>query len=128
MAPRLEAMWTSVIWGTPLLIALAFLLRLAFGADAPLAAFFWTVLLLLVTVAAMLKSAGTFSVWLRSSLGIALITVAAVHLIALEPNRLGVIALDALLILSAVGLAPKPPWRWPQRRGHAYVEAPQPAE
>lgn len=127
-APRLEAMWTTVIWGTPLLIALAFLLRLATGADAPLAAVFWIGLIVLVAGAAVVKEADGLSAWLRSALGVALFTVAAVHLIVLEPSQPGVIAFDVVLILLAVALVPKRRWRKLWRHDHAYAEVPQAAE
>jgi len=107
-APRLEAMWTTVIWGTPLMIALAFLLRLAAGATAPLAGFFWIGLFVLVGAAAKLKDACKLSAWLRASLTVSLLVVGAVHLLVLEPTQRGVIVFDIVLILLAASVVP---WR-----------------
>lgn len=39
--PRLMAAWDAVVWGTPLMLAMAFLARLAIGNAAPLEAIFW---------------------------------------------------------------------------------------
>lgn len=107
-APRLEAMWTTVIWGSPLLIALAFVLRVTVGPHAPLAAFFWLGLLLLVAGAALVRHAGRLSIGLRAALAATLVGVAVIHLIALKPTHLEVLVFDALLIIVAAAVLP---WR-----------------
>ena len=83
-APRLEAMWTTIIWSSPLLIALAFPLRLAVGPEAPLPAFFWLGLLAAVAAAGFIRDAAICSKTLRIALGVSLAAVAALHLIISE--------------------------------------------
>lgn len=39
--PRLRAMWDAVVWGSPLMIALTFVLRQLFGNATPLVIVFW---------------------------------------------------------------------------------------
>ncbi|BAI95211.1 hypothetical protein Sj15T_30990 [Sphingobium sp. TA15] len=40
-APRIRAAWDAVVWGAPLILALAFVLRKTLGNDLPLVAIFW---------------------------------------------------------------------------------------
>src|SRR3546814_10447145 len=40
-APRIRAAWDAVVWGSPLILALAFVLRKTLGNDLPLVAIFW---------------------------------------------------------------------------------------
>ena len=42
--PRLRAAWGAVVWGSPFALALTFLVRLAFGNEAPFTTIFWSVL------------------------------------------------------------------------------------
>ncbi|OWK30521.1 PepSY-associated TM helix domain-containing protein [Sphingomonas mucosissima] len=39
--PRLRALWDAVVWGSPLMLAVTFVLRQASGNDTPLASVFW---------------------------------------------------------------------------------------
>jgi uncharacterized iron-regulated membrane protein len=126
-APRLEAMWTTVIWATPMLMALAFLLRLTAGPEAPLAALFWIGLLICVLGAAFVKDGAKASIWLRSGLGVSLIGVGVVHLTVLEPSGPAVILIDALLILVGAALMVRR-WRGMRALRREFPAAPQPAE
>lgn len=97
-APKLEAMWTALLWGSPLLLAGAYVLRVAFGADAPMVAFFWTGLALLWIAAALRPNARRWSATLRTLLAAVLLAIGTGHLLSLATFRPGVIAFDAVLI------------------------------
>lgn len=62
--PRLRALWDAVVWGSPLILALTFILRKLIGNDLPLEALFWGGTLLLLALAWFLparhKLAGIF--------------------------------------------------------------------
>ena len=127
-SPRLEAMWTTVIWGTPILIAVAFPLRLALGPEAPLAILFWVVLALLLAGSAAVADARRLSLWMRSALAGTLLAVAALHLAALRPGQPAVLAIDILLILIAAALFPWWARRGADTAGVHPAALPQPAE
>lgn len=46
--PRLRGAWDAVVWGTPTVLALCFVARIAIGNGAPLTAIFWIGLALLI--------------------------------------------------------------------------------
>lgn len=66
--PRLRSAWDAVVWGTPLALALTFLVRLIAGNAAPLAALFWALCLLGPLVAAIRPRPRTRPVLQRSML------------------------------------------------------------
>lgn len=49
--PRLRATWDAVVWGSPLMLAVTFVLRQVGGNDAPLASVFWIVMAALLAAA-----------------------------------------------------------------------------
>lgn len=102
-APALEAMWTTILWGTPLLIALAFLARIAIGPTAPMTALFWLGLVAMLAAAAFTRNAVKCAGALRTALGVALLVVAAIHLASLERFVGAMLIMDG--VLAALGIA-----------------------
>ena len=97
-APRLEAMWATLLWGAPILIAGSYLLRTGMGPEAPMVAFFWTGLAFLWFAAAAYPDAQRWSLMLRTLLAMLLLTIGAVHGALQESFRPGILAIDFVLL------------------------------
>lgn len=54
--PRLRAAWDAVVWGTPIMLGITFLLRQVIGNDAPLALIFWLGMAGIVAAACLIAS------------------------------------------------------------------------
>ena len=99
-SPRLEAFWTTIVWGSPLLIVATAALRGLAGTSAPFAGLFWGGLAVLLVVA-MAFPARVRDAWPRLVLGAAMVAATLVHaIVALEG---GWSVIDAAL--AAAGLA-----------------------
>jgi uncharacterized iron-regulated membrane protein len=62
--PRLRALWDAVVWGSPLALALSFILRKLAGNDAPLAPAFWLSLAAMLVAAWFFNAPGRLAKWL----------------------------------------------------------------
>ena len=104
-SPRLEGAWQAVLWASPLLIALALPMRWILGTQAPLVAFFWFGLALIIAVAAASGDGPRVKTWLASALGAVMAAIGAVHLVALggvvQPIY---IAFDLILLAGGAAL------------------------
>lgn len=99
---RLEAMWSMVVWGIPLLLVLTSWLRFLAGPDVALAATFWIALGAGLAGAAVRPSIMAAK-RLMMALGIALGMTALAHAWYFRDAETGVLALDcALLLLGAL--------------------------
>ena len=98
---RLAACWTVVVWGIPLALALTAWLRGIGGPDAPLVATFWLAMALALAYAAW-RPAEVTDTRLRNGLAVSLAVTAAAHWAAFQPRQAGVLALDAVLLLTAI--------------------------
>jgi uncharacterized iron-regulated membrane protein len=96
-APRLEAMWSALLWGSPLLIAAAYVLRVVAGPEAPMVLLFWSGLALLLFASASAPHV-LWSRFLRAALASALLAIGLAHLAAAGLDRPGVFAIDAILV------------------------------
>jgi len=94
---RMEAAWTVIVWGSPLLLVLTAWLRGAAGPDAPLVAAFWTALALALAAAAA-RPGWIAAARLRSATFASLVATGIGHLVLLRPAAGGVIAIDLALI------------------------------
>lgn len=103
-APRLEAMWSALVWAVPLLLVLAAPLRWALGPAAPLTGFFWIGLAALLAAAAGVQDAERCSRLARGALAAALLGVAGLHWLVLAPVAPALLAIDAGLALAGLGL------------------------
>ncbi len=117
-SPRLGAVWSVVIWGTPLLIVAMAWLRAVAGPDAPLAGAFWGSLAVAVTAAAV-RPSWFADIALRTVLPVALLVTAAIHLMLFPFAPAGVLAIDAVVLISslAVIVVDRRSYRWWVRRG-----------
>jgi len=70
--PRIRALWDAVVWGSPVILALTFLLRKAWGNGIPLVAIFWVGLAILLVAAWFVAAPGRLAKLLRRSLVLAL--------------------------------------------------------
>jgi uncharacterized iron-regulated membrane protein len=104
--PRLEQMWAVVVWGSPLLLALAFGGKLVGASEATMTIFFWVGLALSVTASACIRvdAAGLGRV-LRMILAATLLLIGIGHAAVTSWSRTGILSVDAALILTAAALA-----------------------
>lgn len=75
--PRLRAMWGTIVWGSPLLLAATFALRKMLGNGLPLVAIYWLATALLLLAALLLPRPERLDVALRRSLVLAIALGAA---------------------------------------------------
>lgn len=75
--PRLRALWDAVVWGTPLMLALTFVMRKALGNDAPLALAFWLGMAALLALASAAKKRRVLARALQIALAISLAILVA---------------------------------------------------
>nr|WP_272917852.1 PepSY-associated TM helix domain-containing protein [Altericroceibacterium endophyticum] len=101
--PRLEAFWSITVWGSPLLLIMAYWLRMIGGPAMPLTAFFWVAL-----PVAMLAGMTRPSVWiapiLRYSLAAGLVITALAHGLIFGFAPLSSLAINAALIAMAAAI------------------------
>lgn len=100
---RLRAGWSVIVWGTPLLIVVAYWARAIVGPEAPLTALFWSALfaaLLLATIRPIPKAGHH----LRSALLLGLILTAGGHLIVGRPPASETIAIDLVMLVGALAV------------------------
>lgn len=74
--PRLRALWDAVVWGSPLLLAVTFILRKLIGNDVSLEALFWGGMLLLLVLAWFVPAPRKFANILKYLLIFACLVVA----------------------------------------------------
>jgi len=65
--PRLRAVWSAVVWGSPFALALTLAARFVIGNGAPFTAIFWITLAVLVAVAAFAPSGVPRALKLKSA-------------------------------------------------------------
>jgi uncharacterized iron-regulated membrane protein len=75
--PRLRAMWDAVIWGSPLILTVTFLLRKTLGNDVPLVAAYWLGTAALIVAACFVSTPGRLATILKRSLAVALLLACA---------------------------------------------------
>lgn len=75
--PRLRAVWDAVVWGSPLILTLTFLVRKLAGNAAPLVATYWLGMTAVIVAAVLVPAPGKLEKLLRRSLAGALIAGAA---------------------------------------------------
>ena len=71
--PRLRAMWDAVVWGSPLVLTLTFVMRQAVGNDAPLAATYWIATAALVLAGLFVTRPKRLETVLKRSLAVAML-------------------------------------------------------
>jgi uncharacterized iron-regulated membrane protein len=71
--PRLRAMWDAVVWGSPLILTVTFILRKALGNDVPLVAIYWLATAALLLAALFMPRPETLDRLLRRALVLALV-------------------------------------------------------
>ncbi|MCJ2184692.1 PepSY domain-containing protein [Novosphingobium sp. 1949] len=103
-SPRLEALWAVTIWGSPLLLVLAFWLRMAAGPEAPLARVFWSALVA-GSIAAALAPSPRLSDWLRQALAAMMALTGLVHWLLAGPLPVPSLVIDTALVLGGLVLA-----------------------
>lgn len=79
--PRLRASWDAVVWGSPLMLAITFIIRLLVSNEAPLVAIFWLGMAALLAAAIALPAHWRLSRLLGRSL---LVASGAVGILALS--------------------------------------------
>ncbi|OWK31036.1 PepSY-associated TM helix domain-containing protein [Sphingomonas dokdonensis] len=75
--PRLRAVWDAVVWGSPLLLAVTFILRKTIGNGAPLALTFWLGMAALVGIAFAVPGRNVLARVLKVVLVVTLLLVGA---------------------------------------------------
>jgi ABC-type amino acid transport system permease subunit len=104
--PRLEQMWAAVVWGSPLLLALAFCGKLVGAREATMTAFFWVGLALSLIASTFTRlGAATLGRALRIVLAATLLLIGIGHASLADWSRAGILSIDAGLILTAAALA-----------------------
>ncbi|WP_315760675.1 PepSY-associated TM helix domain-containing protein [Sphingomonas sp. Y38-1Y] len=98
-SPRLEAMWATVIWGSPALMMAALVQRALFGAEAPMVALFWLGLALMMGAAIIVPRAEVWARSLRLALGAAMVVAGVVHAATIESGIAALYLIDASLVL-----------------------------
>lgn len=104
--PRMEQMWAAVVWGSPLLLALAFCGKLVGASEAAMTIFFWAGLALGAAASACTGvDAGALGRALRTTLAITLLLIGIGHAAETSWSRIGILSIDAVLVLTAAALA-----------------------
>ena len=102
-SPRLEAFWSIIVWGSPILIVALVWLRAAGGAALPFGSLFWIGLAVL-SVAGMAMPGRADPLWLRRVLAGMIALTAIGHLAGAAPYHGAVIAIDGGLLLVALAI------------------------
>ena len=117
-APRLEAAWTSCIWGTPAALSLALLGSVTGTIPAgALPALFWICLGLAVFIAVVSPKQERLGQWLRGSTGVILLVATLVHFSVHAENFTSPAATSTALVLIGIALTfliPLVTFRWHQ--------------
>jgi uncharacterized iron-regulated membrane protein len=104
--PRLEQMWAAVVWGSPILFALAFCGELVGAPEATMTTFFWGGLALgLIASACIRVEALALGRALRLVLAATLLLIGVGHAAVTPWSRTGILSIDAGLVLTAAALA-----------------------
>jgi uncharacterized iron-regulated membrane protein len=103
--PAAERLWASVVWGSPLLLALAYCLGLIGASQAGMTAFFWGGFAAALGAAAFVDlDAAKLGRDLRIVLAAVLLTIAVGHSAVTDWSRVGILIIDAALVLTAAAL------------------------
>ena len=106
VAPRLEAAWTSVLWGTPVALSLAMLGSVTGTIPAAaLPAVFWLGLGLILFIAITAPKRELLSQWLRGTTGVVLLVATFAHLYAHKENFASPAATSTTIAFIAIALA-----------------------
>lgn len=81
--PRLRALWDAVVWGSPLILAITFILRKLLGNDVPLVALFWGGMAVVLGLAWLFPARDKLAKWLKILLIMACLIVAGFVIIGL---------------------------------------------
>ncbi len=103
-SPRLESFWAFIVWGSPLLLVLAYWLRVVAGADAPLVGFFWVVLALGSLTSLIFPVAGMEKL-ARTALGISMAITGVGHAAFAGALPMPSAIIDLLLVATGLTLA-----------------------
>lgn len=105
VAPRLEAAWTSVLWGTPFALSLALLGSVTGTLSAStLPAAFWLSLGLALFIAVTTPKWNSSAQWLRGGTGVVLLVATFTHVYAHKENFTAPAATHTTVVLIAIGL------------------------
>lgn len=122
-SPKLEGMWSAILWGAPTLIALAFVLRTAAGPEAPMVALFWAGLAALIALGILTGDRVRIEMWLRAALAALMAAIGLIHAgLSIGAAGTGPLVIDAALLAGAV-LVALPFWQGRARRTAAMGEA-----
>ncbi len=103
-APRLEAIWTALIWGTPISLTLTLVLSLSLKWEGiSLVANFWMSLIAMILIAAC-NSWKKLSIYMQMLLAVCLIIAAIIHSIINSPELLSTSSLPISCALVAIAL------------------------
>lgn len=97
--PRLEAMWSAIVWGTPVIALAAYVQRTLFGPEAPMVALFWIGLALLSGIAIVVQRAQMWERGLRAVLGIMMTVIGVVHAATMNGGAAGPLMIDLALVM-----------------------------
>lgn len=92
-SPRLEATWTTLLWGVPILIVALLWVRAGFGAGVPFATLFWTGLFA-ATAAALARPDFVHPMKLRRALAAMLLLTGVGHGLVQSSMQTDILALD----------------------------------
>lgn len=122
--PRTEASWAVAVWGSPLLLALAYGLRLWQGSKSTMILFFWAALAVL-TLAAIMFPRAPWRLGLKRALGCSLILIGTLHFALLRGLPLSSLVLDLSLVLGGIVVFGRPgrPTLVPGQRSPISAEA-----
>jgi uncharacterized iron-regulated membrane protein len=103
--PRIERLWSMIIWGSPLLLALAYCLTWVGASQEVLTSFFWIGLAgALLAVSFIEVDAARLGRANRILLAAALFIICLRHVAITDWSRTGIVSIDFALALSAVVL------------------------
>lgn len=106
IAPRLEAAWTSVLWGTPLALSLAMLGSVTgIIPAAALPAVFWLSLGLALFIAITAPKWKLLGQWLRGGTGVVLLIATFAHLYAYKEDFTSPAATNTTIVFIVIALA-----------------------
>lgn len=106
-SPRLEALWSVTIWGSPLAFVLVYWLREAAGAQAHLVAAFWG-MMIVAAIAASACPRHVTSLRLRTGLGWAMLVTGVGHGALAGVHPVSSVLIDLALAVSGAGFAVVP--------------------
>ncbi len=105
-APRLEAAWATIVWGTPLALSLVLLGSVTGTLSAPaLPATFWLSLGLALFIAIMTPEWKSSDLWLRGWTGVVLLVATFIHVYAHKENFTSPAATNTTIAFITIALA-----------------------